>query len=69
MEQRRMGMIHKVLHLMDDRDWLHVTRKEVVRELSRIEDSKSASLRVFEDYIKKSNERLMTVTSKSTDNI
>ena len=62
-------MIHKALHPINDINRLYVSRKEGGRGLISIEDSMDASIQRVEDYIKKSKERLITETRKSTDNI
>ena len=48
---------------------LHVSRKERGRGLASIEDSVDASIRGFENYIKKRKERLITAVNNSADHI
>ena len=61
-------MMHKILHLRNDIERLYVSRKEGGRGLVIIEDCVNASIQRLEDYIKKSQERLSTAASNSTDN-
>ena len=58
--------MHKVLNPWDDVDRLHVSRKERGRELSIIDDSVDASIRL-EDYIEKHG-GLITAIRNDTDN-
>ena len=57
--------IHKVLHLRDDIDTLHVRRKEGERGFACIEDIVDASIRAVEDCFKKSKEGSIITTSKA----
>ena len=45
--------MHKAFHPRDDVDRLDVSRKEVGRGLTSIEDSVDASIQRLEDYIEK----------------
>ena len=55
-------------HPRDDIDGLYVPIKEGGRGLASIEDCVSASMQRFEDYTKKSKERLITAASSSNGN-
>ena len=57
-------MMHKALHERDEVDIIiQVSRKEGGRGLTHIEDSMDVLKRVLDDYIKKSNERLIAETT------
>ena len=56
------------LHPRDDIDGLYVSKKEGGRGFASIEDSMEASIRLLEDYIKKSKESLLTATRKRNNN-
>ena len=55
----------KAINLRDDLDKLYESRKEGGRGLASIKDSDDTSIRRLEVYIKKSKERLITVTRNS----
>ena len=61
--------MHKALHHRDYVDRLYVLKKEGVKGLTSIGDGVDASIGALADYIKKSKERLITATRKSTDNL
>ena len=46
-------MMHKALHTRDDLRILYASRKEGGKRLASFEDSVDASIRRFEDYIKR----------------
>ena len=50
---RKLMAIHKAIHPRDDIDKLYVSRKEGRRGYASIENTVDASIRRFEDYIKK----------------
>ena len=56
--------MHGALHPRDDMNWLYVSRK-VGRGRDSIEDCVDVSIRAPKDYIKKSQESLISVASKS----
>ena len=60
--------MHKALHTRYVTGRLYIARKEGWRGLSNINDTKDASVRLV-DFIEKSKERLITVTTNSIDNI
>ena len=60
--------MHKVLHLRDDIDRLHVSRKEGRKGFASIEDSIDASIQRLEDYIEKHEGGLITAIKNDTDN-
>ena len=62
-ERRKLMMMHKALYLRDDIDRLYVSRKEGARG---IEDSVNTLIRWLEDYIKRNQERVITVTRNNT---
>ena len=68
-KKKKLMTMHKALHRRDGIDRLHVSRKEGRRGLASIEDSVDASIRELEDYIKKTQKRLITAASNSTDTI
>ena len=59
--------MHKALHPRDHIDRQKVSRKEG-RGPARIQDSFDTSIRKLADYIRKSKERLITVTRNHTNN-
>ena len=48
--------MHKTLHPRDEVDGLYVSRKELGRGLTSIEDSVEASIQRLKDYIENTNE-------------
>ena len=60
--------MHKALHPRDDVDRLYVSRKEVGRGLTSIEDSVNGSIQRLEDYIEKHKRGLVTAIRNDTDN-
>ena len=61
--------MHKAVHLNNVKDRLYVSRKEGVRGLANIQDIMNASIRELKDEIKKSKERLNTVSNNITDDM
>ena len=59
--------MNKALHTIDDIDY--VSRNERRRGLASFEDNVDASIKELKENIKKSNDRLITVASDSTDNV
>ena len=59
--------MQKTLHQRNDIDRQHVSRKEEGRGLVGIEDCVDASIRGLEDYIKTSQERIITAANNSID--
>ena len=66
---RKLMIMHKALHPRDDVVRLYVSRKEVGRGLTSIENSIEASIQRLDDYIQKRRERLVTAIRKNTDNM
>ena len=66
---RKLMTMHKALHLIDDIDRLYGSRKEGGRRLASIKDSVDTSIRQLIEYIKKSQERLITTTWNCTGQI
>ena len=64
---RKLMTVHKTLHLRDDVDRLHISRKEGGRGLASIEDWVDASIQRLEDYIEKHERGLITSIRKDTD--
>ena len=64
---RKLMTIHKALHSRADVVRLYVSRKEVGRGLTIIEDSVDASIQRLVDYIQKRGGRLITATRNNTD--
>ena len=52
-ENKKINDLHKALHPRDDTNKLYVSRKEVGRGLTRIEDSVHASMQRLKDYVHK----------------
>ena len=71
MEQRKRKLMtmHKVLHSIDDIDRLDVSRKERGKELANITYCVDVSTLELKNYLKKSNERLITAANCSSKNI
>ena len=63
---RKLMTMHKALHPRDDVYRLYVSRREGRSELTSIEDSVDAKVRL-EDYIEKCEGRLITATRNNTD--
>ena len=61
-KKRKLMTMPKTLHRSDDIERLYVSRKHGVIGLACIEDSVDTSIRRLEDYIKKYEGRLITVT-------
>ena len=66
---RKLMMMHKALHPVDDIDRLYMSKQEGERGLTNIEENMDASRQGLRDYIKKSKKRLIIVTRNSTGNI
>ena len=65
-----MMMMYKALHLRDDLDY--VSKKKKKKKKKEEEDSpalKIAWMHQYEDYVKKSEETLITTASNNSDNI
>ena len=65
---RKLMTIHKALHLRDDVDRLYISKKEIGRDLARIEDSVDASIQRLEDYIEKHEGGLITAIRNDNHN-
>ena len=61
--------MHEALHLRDEINRLYVSRKEGGRIISSIENCIDVSIQGLENYIKKSNERLITAAHNGISNI
>ena len=66
---RKLMKVHKALRQRDDIDKLHMYRKEGERGRVSFENSVDTSIRRFEYFIKKSKERIVSVTRNSRDYI
>ena len=62
-------IMYKVLHPRDDIDRLYISRKEVDRELTSIDDYVDASIQGLDKYIKNNRERSITTAYNSIGNI
>ena len=60
--------MHKTVYPRDDIDRLYELRKEGGRGLATTEDSVDASKHGLEDLFRKGKEKLITVTSNTSDN-
>ena len=65
---RKLMTVHKALHVRDYIDIIYASRKEGGRGVAKIQDSIHSWIRRLEDYIKKSKEKLLTVTRNNTFN-
>ena len=65
---RKLLAMHKVLRPRVNVDRLYEPRKERGRELVRIEDSVDTSIRRVENYIKISQQRLVTMARNKRNN-
>ena len=61
--------MYKALYPRDDVNRLYVSRKEVGRGLTSIEDSVDALIQWLKDNIEKRRGRLITATRNNTDNM
>ena len=64
---RKLMTIHKTLYPIDEVDRLYVSKNKG-RRLASIQDSVDASIQRLEDYIQKRGGRLITASSKNTEN-
>ena len=64
---RKLMTMHKALQPRDDIDRLCVSRREGRRGLASIEDSVDVSIQRVEDYIEKSERRLIAATRNNTN--
>ena len=64
-----MMIMHKALHPKDDIDKLYVSRKKEGGGFGSTEDCVDATIQCFEEYIKKSKERLITAVINSNVNV
>ena len=61
--------MHNVLHPIDAIDRLYMSRKEEEKRLASIENCVNESMQGIENYMKKSEEKLITAISNSVGNI
>ena len=66
---KALHLRYDINRLRGDRNRLHVPRKERGKRHASIEDYIDASIQGLKDYIKKSQERLLTAANKNIDNI